>query len=224
MIRLDPDSPNTFIGVILLVMLAVFVLPDRLPRFIADLSPQLFAGIPCGRLPAAKDLAAHQSALGRSAVDPLLLEVAASKIGTDDGLTIRLSVTNISLGTVGIIYQEDNIVVAGTDDSSDGFGLIINPAPASGTQDREDPNPASYAEADIRLLGPRQNCVHATEVTASAGMIAAGGTARAYYRMSVAGEQQAPSEGARQIYPDQGLDILSESVTFSQEVEIMPRS
>ena len=116
MIKLDRGNPNTFIGVILLVVLAVFVLPDRLPQFISELSPYLFGGIPCGRLPAAKDLAAHQSIIGRSAADPLLLEIAASEIDADDKLVLRLSVTNRSLGTVPLVYQEDNISLAAADD------------------------------------------------------------------------------------------------------------
>ena len=110
LLRLDRDSPNTFVGVILLVVLGVFVLPDRVPQFIADLSPYLFAGVPCERLPAASNLAAHQSVLGRSAVDPLKLDLSASGIGDENELVIRLSVTNGSLGTVPVVFQADNIV------------------------------------------------------------------------------------------------------------------
>ena len=82
----------------------------------------------------------------------------------------------------------------------------------------------TYAEGDIRLLGPRQSCVHALELLASAAMISDGGSARAWYRMRAAGEQQPQSEGVREIYPDQGLDILSEGVVFSEEVDIAPRA
>ena len=224
MFRLDRNNPNAFIGIILLVVLAIFVLPDRLPQFISDLSPYLFAGVPCGRLPAARNLAAHQSVLGRLAQDPLLLEVAGGEIDDEDKLVIRLSVTNASLGTVPIAYQEDNFVVVEEDDLTDGFGIIIQPAPEEGARARTGPNPETYAEADIRLLGPRQNCVHTTELTASADMITDGGIVRAYYRMSVAGTQQEQSEGIREIYSDQGLDILSEGVVYSEEVEIAPRS
>ena len=224
MFRLDRNNPNAFIGIILLVVLAVFVLPDRLPQFISDLSPYLFAGVPCSRLPAAKNLAAHQSVLGRLAQDPLLLEVAAGEIDDEAKLLIRLSVTNASLGTVPIVYREDNFVVVEEDDDTDGFGIIIEPVPEEGTHARTDPNPETYAEADIRLLGPRQNCVHSIELTASAEMIAEGGTVRAYYRMRVAGTQQEQSEGIREIYRDQGLDVLSEGVVYSEEVEIAPRS
>ena len=224
MIKLDRSNPNTFIGVILLVVLAVFVLPDRLPQFISELSPYLFGGIPCGRLPAAKDLAAHQSIIGRSAADPLLLEIAASEIDADDKLVIRLSVTNRSLGTVPLVYQEDNISVAAADDLTDGFGFIVDPAPADGAKERTDPNAETYAEADIRLLGPRQKCEHSTELRAATAMIADGGTAQAWYRMSVAGTQQTQGEGTREIYADQGLDILSEGVVFSEELVIEARA
>ncbi len=223
MLRLDRNNPNAFIGLILLVVLAVFVLPDRLPTFISELSPHLFAGIPCSRLAAAKDLAAHQSILGRSAEDPLQLEVAASEIDADGKLVIRLSITNTSPGTVPIVYQEGNIVVAGADDSTNGFGIIIDPPPSEGSSVRSNPDPASYAEADIRLLGPGQSCVHSAEVTASDTMIADGGTTHVWYRMTVAGEHQPQSEGTLQIYPDQGLSILSEDVVFSEEIQVKPR-
>ena len=224
MIKLDRNNPNAFIGLILLVVLAVFILPDRLPRFIADLSPYLFAGIPCGRLPAANDLAAHQSIIGRSVADPLLLEIAAAEIDEENKLALRLSVTNRSLGAVPIVYQEDHITVAPADDSSDGFGIIVEPEPADGAYRRSEPNPETYAETDIRLLGPRQSCVHATEITAGAAMVRDGGFAQAWYRMSVAGAQQPQSEGMREIYSDQGLDILTEGVVFSNELEIEGRA
>ncbi len=224
MIRLDRNNPNTYVGVILLVVLAVFVLPDRLPQFISDLSPQLFAGIPCGRLPSAGDLATRQSIIGRRASDPLLLELDASEIDGDGGLLLRLSVTNRSLGALPIVYQEDNISVAAGDDSSDGFGFIIVPAPAVGTKARSDPNPTAYAEADIRLLGPRQKCVHTLTIRAAAAMISGGGSAQAWYRMSVAGAPQPPSDGKGAIYSDQGLDILSGAVVFSEELAIEARA
>ena len=222
--KLDRNNPNAFIGVILLVVLIVFILPERLPSFISDLSPQLFSGIPCARLPAAKNLAAHQSILGRQAQDPLLLELTAGEIDDEDGLMMRLSVTNTILGTVPIVFQQDNFVVAETDDDTDGFGIIIQPAPAAGLRERADPNPETYVEGDIRLLGPRQNCVHAVELLASAVMIADGGNASAYYRMRVAGAQQPQREGVRQIYADQGLDILADGVVFAEAVEISARS
>jgi hypothetical protein len=224
LLRLDRNNPNVFIGLVLLVVLAVFVLPDRLPSFIPELSPYFFAGIPCSRLPAAKDLAAHQSILGRSAEDPLQLEIAASEIGTNGKLVVRLTISNTSLGTVPIVYQEGNIVVAGADDTTNGFGIIIDPPPSAGSSVRSDRDPASYAEADIRLLGPRQGCVHSAGVTASDTMIADGGTARAWYRMTVSGEHQPQSEGTRQIYPDQGLAILSEDEVFSEEIPVEPRT
>ncbi len=224
MLRLDRNNPNAFIGIVLLVVLVVFVLPDRLPGSIAGLSPQLFAGIPCARLPAAKDLAAHQSILGRQAQGPLQLKLTAGVINDEGELVMRLSVVNISLGTVPIAFQADNFVVAEADDNTDGFGMIIQPAPDAGIRARANPNPETYAEGDIRLLGPRQTCVHSLDLVASASMISDGGSARAWYRMRAAGEQQPQSEGVREVFADQGLDILAESVVFSEEVDIAPRA
>jgi len=224
LLKLDRNNPNAFIGIILLVVLVVFVLPDRLPGSIADLSPQLFAGIPCARLPAARDLAAHQSILGRQAQDPLQLKLTAGAINDEGGLVMRLTVANRSLGTAPIVFQEGNFVVAEADDDTDGFGLIIQPAPDAGLRERANPNPATYDENDIRLLGPRQACVHTLELVAAAAMISDGGSASAWYRMRAAGEQQPQSEGVREVFPDQGLDIFTEGVVFSEEIKIAPRA
>jgi len=220
-----PDAgynPNPFIGIILLIVLLVFVLPDRLPQFISDLSPYLFAGIPCVRLPAARDLAAHQSVIGRSVQDPLQLAVAPTTPQDSGALLIRLTVTNLSLGTLPVVFQEDNIVVAASDEESNGFGFIVEPEPAEGTRGRQAPDPDGYEESDIRLLGPRQRCVHTLDLVASQDMIDNGGTIRAYYRMSLPGEHQTLSEGVTTIYADQGLDYLSEGVVFSAAVDIDP--
>ena len=224
MLNGDGSNPNPFIGIVLLIVLLVFVLPDRLPQFLSDLSPYLFAGIPCGRLPAAQDLAAHQSVIGRSVQDPLRLEVAPSVIGDDDSLHVRLTVINASLGTVPIVFQEDSIAVSAGDDDSNGFGLLVEPGPAAGKNEREDADRSGFEESDIRLLGPRQRCVHSLDLTASQDMIDDGGSVRAYYRMTIAGEQQTPGEGTRAIYPDQGLDILSDGVVLSNEIETEARA
>lgn len=214
--RLDRSNPNAFIGLILLIVLGVFVLPDRLPN--------LVAAIPCDRLPATKDLAAHQSTIARAVKDPLRLVVTASEINADGDLGIQLTVSNRSLGALPIVYQADNIVVAGEEDSSNGFGLIIDPPPATGLNERSQPEPTGFAEADIRLLGPSQSCVHAVELRASKEMIATGGTAQAWYRMTIAGEHQPQSEGTREIFADQGLRILSEDIVRSQTAQVKPRT
>ena len=86
------------------------------------------------------------------------------------------------------------------------------------------PIPRPMPKSDIRLLGPRQKCGHAIEVTAAEVMITDGGNARAYYRISIAGIHQPQSEGTRQLFPDQGLAILSEDLVFSEEVEILGRA
>jgi len=222
LLRLDRNNPNAFIGLILLIVLVVFVLPERLPDFLAELSPRFFGGIPCARLPAAAGLAAHQSILGRQTRDPLRLALNTGGINDEGALMLRLSLTNMSLGAVPIVFQADNIAVADADDETDGLGIVI--APAVDLNERADPNPAGYDESDIRLLGPRQTCVHSLELLASPDMIADGGRASAYYRMRVAGAHQPGSGGARQIYADQGLDILSDGVVFSPEIEIPPQS
>ena len=219
----DRSSPNAAIGIILLIVLGVFAAPNLMPKFVADLSPYLFAGMPCSRLRTARDLAAHQSIIGRAVQDPLTLEVAVTDIGADGTILIRLTVANSSLGAVPIVYQEDNVAVSADDDQTYGFGIIIDPAPSAGLRPRQNANPTSYHEADIRILGPRQKCVHSLTVTASPQLISAGGTVRAYYRMAVAGTHPPSSQAARLIYADQGIDILTAGALFSAPAKIKPR-
>lgn len=222
-LRREDDNPNTFIGIILLIVLGVFVGPNLLPKFVSDLSPYLYTGIPCGRLPQAENLAAHQSIIGRSLQDPLRLEVSSTRIGDDGRIVIRMTVINESLGTVPIYYDSDNVAVVAIDDNVNGFGIIVNPAPNFGLQPRQTGNLNSYPENDIRMMGPRQRCEHSVSVTASPAMITNGGSITAYYRMNTAGAQQLQSINTRNIYPDQGLDILSRGVVFSEVQEIAPR-
>jgi len=220
--RNNDDNPNAFIGIILLIVLGVFVGPNLLPEFLSDLSPLIFAGIPCDRLPEAEDLAAHQSVIGRSVQDPLVLEVDASTIGDDGLLIVRLTVTNASLGTIAIYYNEDDI--ATNDNGSNGFGIVISPLPISGQVNRQIGNQTSYAEENIRMLGPRQKCVHSFSLIASPQMISNGGTIQGFYRMNTDGQNQQQSIGTRTIFPDQGLGILSTGSVFSETKQIPPRA
>lgn len=218
--RRDRDNPNTFIGIILLIVLGVFVGPNMFPQFLSDLSPYIFAGVPCGRLPSANNLAAHQSVIGRSVENPLVLELVPSAISAEGTMIIRLTVTNVSLGTVPLIYDATDVVTV--DDNSNGFGIVINPPTATGGIGRRAAGLTSYPEDNIKMLGPRQKCVHSFEVRPSQGMINSGGTAQAFYRVNTAGTNQPQDPGTRTIYPDQGLDILTSGVIFSDVVQIQP--
>ena len=223
-LRGDGSNPNPLIGIVLLIVLIVFVLPDRLPQFLSDLSPYLFSGLPCGRLPAARDLAAHQSVIGRSARDPLRLELAASPIAGDGSLQLRLTVQNLSLGTVPILFREDDIAVSASEPTSDGFAVIVKPAGSAPAPDLQADDAGGFAESDIRLLGPRQRCAHSLPLIASSAIISGGGVAEAVYRMSSAGQPQPQSDGISQIYGDQGLDLLTDGIARSPLVEIKPRA
>lgn len=220
-LRRDDDNPNTFIGIILLIVLGVFVGPNLLPEFVSDLSPLLFAGVPCQRLPEASDLAAHQSIIGRSVEDPLLIEVDANGIGDDGLLVVRLTITNESLGTIAIYYNEDDIPTS--DNGTNGFGIVISPAPISGGVGRQTGNLTSYPENDIRMLGPRQKCVHSYTMIAAPQMVSGGGTVQGFYRMTVNGDHQPQSPNTATIYADQGLGILTGGVVLSEVVQIPPR-
>lgn len=219
--RRNNDNPNTFIGLILLIVLGVFVGPNLLPEFLSDLSPFIYAGVPCSRLPAAQNLAAHQSIIGRQVEDPIKLDLEPSGISQDGILILRLTITNTSLGTIPIVYNVDDVIT--TDDNSNGFGVVISPAPANGGVGRRQTGLSGYPESDVRLLGPRQKCVHSFQIQASGGMISSGGTAQAYYRMSIAGQNQTQRPGTRNIFPDQGLDILLIDVVRSPVTTIAPR-
>ena len=220
--RRNNDNPNTFIGLILLIVLGVFVGPNLLPEFLSDLSPYIYAGVPCSRLPSALGLTAHQSIIGRQVEDPITLDLEPSPISQDNILVIRLTITNTSLGTIPIVYNPDDVPTL--DDNSNGFGIVLNPAPANGGVGRLQTGLTGYPESEIRLLGPRQKCVHSFQIQASGGMISNGGTAQAYYRMTIAGENQTQRPGTRNIFPDQGLNILLTGVVRSPVITIPPRS
>ena len=67
------NNPNLFVGLILLLLLAVFAGPSTLPRLLSNINPQFYAGVPCSWLRTAEDRAFHQSLLGRAATNPFSL-------------------------------------------------------------------------------------------------------------------------------------------------------
>jgi hypothetical protein len=206
--RRRPDNPNTLVALFLLILLAVLAGPATLPRFISSVVPGADEGIPCSWLRQAQDRAAHQSLIGRGTTRPISLGISTSPVpSTPDGeLVIRIIVANNSLGTVPIIYNPNQVQV-GDAGFNTGLGIVINstsPVPEGGAQGN-----TFIPESDIRVLGPRQRCVHTLRFTGTnlpdPGLGTGNATVKAYYRNTSPGVTQSQDPLATPIYNDQGL-------------------
>jgi hypothetical protein len=202
-----PTSTNSLVAIFLLVLLAVFAGPGMLPRIIASIIPSADESIPCEWLRSGIDRAAHQSLIGRSAVNPIVVSVRTSALPrtAEERLVISIVITNQSIGSVAIYYNPTQVRL-GDDGVTSGVGVVFNspnPVPAGQGQG------APYPEADIRLLGPRQSCVHRIEFPANqypdASIGSGNATVKAYYRNTTRGASSSLSTLATPIYPDQGL-------------------
>lgn len=200
-------NPNLVVGIFLLVLLAVFAGPGTLPRLISSLVPNIDESIPCAWLRQGINRAEHQSLIGRAAASPISLRVRSTAVpSTPDGvLTITIIVTNTSIGTVAIVYDPAQVRI-GDDGITSGLGVVFN---SPGPQSAGVSQAGSYPENEIRLLGPRQSCVHKLEFSINqlpAANIATGSaTVKAYYRNTSRGIVQNTNAQATPIYTDQGL-------------------
>jgi hypothetical protein len=216
------DNPNLLVGIFLLMLLAVFIGPNILPRIISSIAPGIDESIPCAWLRRGTDRAYHQSLIGRAAVNPLRVQVRSGSVpNTPDGtLSIAIVVVNESLGTVPIVYDPNQVIVG--DNNTSGLGLIFNPPNGLNTGgSRFDQQ--SFPEENIRLLGPRQRCIHRAEFPASqldVSLQTGTSQVRAFYRINTAGGVQQTQPNATPIYPDQGLDIVSGGYVESAPVTI----
>lgn len=207
------QSRNSFIGIFLFILILLMIGPNILPRFIAII-PFADEGIPCSRLPTATNRAIHQSLIGRASNNPISLSVQADPIPrTPEGTwTIRITVINNIIGTVPILYNPNQVIVG--DNGTNGLGLIFDPPNSLSTGGvRQNQGLTTFPETDIRLLGPRQRCVHRVEFPANQldSAVATGSArVRAYYRISTSGTVvQSPNTAATPIYSDQGLRVLN---------------
>lgn len=206
------NNPNLLVGIFLLIIMAVFFSPNFFPRFVSDVFPEVYSGIPCQWLRRADDRAFHQSLLGRSVQDPFELTVDVGPFPTDGTqiLEIRVTVRNNSLGTVPLIYNPVQVPVG--DNGTSGLGVLFSTNSLNGLFARG-AEPQSYSESDIRLLGPRQSCVHTMELPAGNVLVDPGITSgqaqvKAFYRGTARGVVvPGPGVVATAIYPDQGLWI-----------------
>jgi hypothetical protein len=220
-LRRDGDSSNTVIGIILLVMLLVFVGPDVLPTLLSRTFPFLDEGIPCSRLQTANDRANHQSLIGRRTQNPLELRTIVPPLPANptDIWAIRIVVQNNTIGTVPFFFDGQARIGIGAVPDSSGIGLIFSP-----NVNVQEPQPApntgstTFSESNIRLLGPRQRCVHRVEIPRNSVNLSPGSSAtvRSFYRINATGKITTSDA----IFPDQGLARIVGGIEQSGEVPI----
>lgn len=204
------ENPNAIVGLFMLLLLAILAGPGTLPRLISSV-PTFDEGVPCDWLRKGEDRANHQSLLSRSLGTrpeaPIELAVRTGNLPqtADGSLTITIVVTNKTLAPVPILVTSGQLILDATVPQS-GFGVIfdaLSPIPNPG-----DLTTGTYDENRIRMLGPRQVCVHRvavpiTQIPASSTLIASDSAIRAYYRNLNPGE--IPLLDPNQPYTDQGL-------------------
>lgn len=216
--------PNAIVALFLLILLLMLAGPNLVPRLASSVIPGFDEGVPCEWLPRANDRANHQSLIGRAATNPISLRVRPGAITSDPAglLTISIIVTNESLGTVPFIYDPNQVIVG--DNGTSGLGLIFTPANSLTTGGTRTGNPTTYPESNIRLLAPRQSCVHRAEfpngnILIDPAINSGTASVRAYYRATTPG-QVLPTPGVvpTPIYPDQGVwvgYVESDAVTLT---------
>lgn len=200
---------NTIVGLAMLMLLAMFAFYG--PGLLSDVLPGvIYEGVPCQWLRPADDRANHQSLLGRGAPDPIVLSVSTSALPTtgDGFLNVYITVSNNSLGTVPFVYDPNGVIVG--DNGTSGLGIIFNPSNSLSSGGRQDYG-ANVPEQFVRLLGPRQRCVHTVEFPAGnvlpdPNVTSGAAQVRAYYRNNnPGGIVQPPGAVATPIYTDMGL-------------------
>src|SRR5690606_15433951 len=139
----------------------------------------------------------------------------------DGVLAVSIVIANESLGTVPIVYNPNQVIVG--DNGTSGLGIIFTPNSLI-TNGATRVDSASFPENDIRVLGPRQRCIHrmefqAAQVAADPTLASGGSQVRAFYRINAAGQVIA-NPAATAIYPDQGLNIVPNGYIESQPVSI----
>jgi hypothetical protein len=204
-----PSNTNAVVAIFLLVTLAIFAGPNLLPNLVAAIFPNGGESIPCGWLRSGVERAEHQSLIGRVArADQLEIRVRSTALPTtvDGRLLITIVLTNNSLGTIAIVYDPTGVRF-GDDGVSSGMGVVFNSTARlpTGAVSQSTVIP----EGEIRLLGPRQSCIHRIELAPNQypdPTIGTGGaTVKAYYRNTEAGIAQQITPLTTQIFSTQGL-------------------
>jgi hypothetical protein len=195
------------IGIILVVSLMFFV-PRYLPNLVSNLAPQLYETVPCASLRVANDRANHQSLLGRQT--PISLSVRTSGVPSDPAGTmwVTITVTNNGIGSVAFVYNPNQVIVG--DNNTSGLGLIFNP-PNSLTTGVARLDTSPMPEQNIRILTPRQSCLHTVEFPAGNVLIepslrSGNAQVSAFYRNNINGTiTTSPIPQSTPVFRDQGL-------------------
>lgn len=206
------ENPNAVAAVFLLVLLAVFAGPNVLPRLIASI-PFVDEGVACQNLRLGDERDIHQSLIGRAASSrpeaPIDLAISSNAVGSTEGqLIVEIVISNRTLGTIPILITRDNVLVnQGNGQSGLGVSFDGNIVGAA----------TGNAASNVRLLGPRQVCVHRVAFPVNqlpAGFLTGAGTLTAYYRNNSPGAVVQSSLRAP-VYTDLGLWVgLTQSQPF----------
>jgi hypothetical protein len=220
--RRNDDNPNQLVGIFLLILLSVIMGPNIMPRIAASISPVIDESIPCSWLRTANDLANHQSLIGRASENAIGVDLRVAQIPTGAGGTLSLDIVviNRSLGTVPIIYNPSQVDIG--DFGTSGLGIIFEPG---NLMARNTGRPSdSFSEQNIRLLGPRQRCIHSIDIPfnqVDPAVLSGGVQAHAYYRVGSAGTIFTANAGPTPIYNDQGLDTVAGGLARSAQVSLI---
>jgi hypothetical protein len=199
---------SSIVIIIVVIAILVVITPGLLPNALSNLVPGIYEGVACANLRQGNNRAFHQSLLGRGATSPISLEVQTTGIpaSADGFLTVYITMINSSYGTVPIVYNPSLVTVG--DNGSSGLGIIFNPPNSLFTTSRQD---FQQADSDLRLLAPRQRCVHqidfpAGNVLVDPNLTSGNSTVTAFYRNNSQGVTVQPTgTTATAIFNDQGL-------------------
>jgi hypothetical protein len=203
-----------------LVIIAVVTSPSMRRVILSNTLPNADESIRCEWLRTGFNRAERQSLIGRLANPRALsLRVKSTPIPQPPGdrITISIIITNESVGTIAIIYNPRQLRF-GDDNVSNGLGLIFN-SPLNVPPGQLGQG-GGVPESDIKLLGPRQSCVHRADILLNsppdARIPTGAAIVKAYYRNTARGIAQAAAGGS-QLFADQGLWV---GVAESEEVPI----
>lgn len=207
---------NNTLSIFLILIFTWLIGSNLFPTYVARFVPGFYAAQNCAWVRTSQDRANHQSLVGRGTQNPISLEVATTPINSTDAsgsLFVRITVINNTLGTVPFIYDPNNVIV--NDNGSSGLGVSFIPANAL-TAGLGRVDPTIFPDNQIKLLGPRQRCIHTLEfpngnVLSQTNIGTGTAQVRAFYRSTSAGAITPPVQPLygglvpTPIFPDAGL-------------------
>jgi hypothetical protein len=150
--------------------------------------------------------------IGRNVSNPIALQVQASALpSTPEGrLVITVIIINRSIGTVPLIFNENQIRIG--NDGTSGMGIEFDVASQLNSGPIRQDTP-TVPTNNIRVLGPRQRCVIKIEFTGaqlaqSPALLSGSANVRAFYNVNSAGIATAVNNSGSApslIYADQGF-------------------